>query len=42
MVFLCLVVIVGALLPAGQAHAFAPNYNANNLIDDPIVSIKHG
>ena len=34
---LCLVVIAGALLPAGQAHAFSPNYNPSNLIDNPTL-----
>ncbi|HUD10507.1 MAG TPA: hypothetical protein VMR28_02420 [Candidatus Saccharimonadales bacterium] len=35
--FLCLVVVVSALLPAAQAHAFTPNYNASNLIDNPTL-----
>ena len=37
MLLFCLVVITGALLPAGQAHAFTPNYNPSNLIDNPTL-----
>jgi hypothetical protein len=35
---LCLVVIASLLLPAEQAHAFSPNYNPSNLIDNPTLT----
>lgn len=36
-VLLAMVMVTAILLPIGQAHAFAPNYNASNLIDNPTL-----
>jgi hypothetical protein len=35
---LCLLIVLGLFVSVGQAHAFSPNYNPSNLIDNPTLT----